>query len=440
METKKDFPRVLLVSDATWADNNNIGNTFSNLFGNWDPEKIAMVYARADLPDGNVCKRYFQIAEGRMIKSLMDKSVKTGVEIEGRAGKALEVDMEADEASGKKLYSTFKKFRWNIFLMARDMLWRTGKWKTIELDSFIDSFQPDVIFLLACEGDYMNKLQRYIVDRTGRKGAIYFVDDIYSINRVSLSPFFWIQKLISRRSIKKTVDSCEKIYTIVSKQKEEYDSYFERESEVINKGGNFDGSMPDRSTGEFPLKMIFTGNIFAGRWETLSRIGKALDSINVQSEKAILYIYTQNSLEPSVKRAFDSSKSIKFMGSIPSSDVKAVQSEGDILVHVESFRLQDRLSTRLSFSTKLVDYFERGRCIFAIGWSEAASISYLRDKDGAVVVDDLENLEREVERLVSDIDRVREYGEKGWNCGRENHRIEEIRERLFAEMVNLSEK
>ena len=58
-----EHPRVLIISDATWADENNIGNTFSNLFEDWPKDKIAMIYARPDLPNTVVCDNFFQISE-----------------------------------------------------------------------------------------------------------------------------------------------------------------------------------------------------------------------------------------------------------------------------------------------------------------------------------------------------------------------------------------
>lgn len=438
MKDNKKYPRVLLVSDATWSDDNNIGNTFSNLFGNWDSDSLALIYARADLPKNSVCKNYFQIAENRLIKNLFNKTVKPGLVVANKTDEIENLDIQEDEKVGRKIYSFFKRFRLNIFITARNILWKAGNWKTKELDDFIDDFNPDVIFILACEEPYMNSLQRYIIDRSNRKVAIYFVDDIYSAKQFSLSPFFWFNKFLSRKSIRKTVSSCEKVYTIIDKQKEEYDKSFKIQTEIINKGGNFKGSVPPPSDVTIPMKLIFTGNIFAGRWETLARIGEALDNINKKEDKAYIYIYTQNELEGKVKKSFEQARSIKFMGSIPSEQVKEVQDQGDILVHVESFNIRDKLSTRLSFSTKLVDYFERGRCILAIGWSEAASIDYLSSNEAAVVVDDLKNLEIVLKKLISDKDKIVEYGQKGWNCGKDNHQIENIREKIYDDLLKLT--
>ena len=56
-----NYPKILLISDAAWADNNNIGNTFTNLFKGWPKDKLAMIYARPNLPNTEVCNNFFQI-------------------------------------------------------------------------------------------------------------------------------------------------------------------------------------------------------------------------------------------------------------------------------------------------------------------------------------------------------------------------------------------
>lgn len=436
MIDNREYPKVLLVSDATWADDNNIGNTFSNLFGNWDGDKLAMIYARADLPNNSLCNKYFQISENRLLKRLIDKNVKTGVVIDSVEAKKPK-DIIEDEEEGRKLYSFFKRYRLNIFLIARNTLWRIGNWKTRELDEFIDDFKPDAIVMLACKDSYMNHLQQYIVEKSGVNAALYFVDDIYSTKHFSLSPLFWIHTFSCRSAIRKTVDACEKIYTIVPKQKREYDRLLEVETDIINKGGHFGRELPEPPTLNDPIKLIFTGNIFAGRWETLGKIGQALDNINKDKVKGELYIYSQNELDSKMKKAFDEAESLKFMGGIPAEKVREVQEDGDILLHVESFNLRDKLDTRLSFSTKIVDYFERRRCILAIGWSEAASIEYLVENDAAVVVDDLDKLEETLRKLLDNKSLILDYGERGWLCGQDNHKIEDIREKIYCDIEKL---
>jgi hypothetical protein len=433
----KYFPKVLLISDATWSNSNNIGNTYTNLFGDWPKDKIAMIYTRADLPENNVCTEYFQIAENRLIKSIFKKNVNAGIKL---SNIVLNTNIaNEDQEAGRKIYSFFRRFRWNIFLTARNLMWKITRWKSKELESFIDSFNPEVIFLLACSETYMNDLQRYVINRTRKKTAIYFVDDIYSAKQFSVSPFFWINKLVSRGSIRKTLKQCDLVYTIVEKQTEEYDRVLKIESKVLNKGGIFeDNLLSNKKSLNTPLKLLFTGNIYSGRWETLSSIGRILDKLNTNEYKALLYIYSQNQLDSKMKKAFNSCQSIRFMGGIPASEVKKVQEQADILIHVESFKLQEKLSTRLSFSTKLVDYFERGKCIFAVGWKEAASIDYLKKNNAAIVVDDLNDLEAKLRELIENPQLVETFGIKARECGEKNHRIEDTRKSLQSQLLVLS--
>ena len=138
-----------------------------------------------------------------------------------------------------------------------------------------------------------------------------------------------------------------------------------------------------------------------------------------------------------MKKSLSEIKSIRFMGGIPASQVRAVQSEADILLHVESLRLKEKLMTRLSFSTKLVDYFAQRKCILAVGWSEAASIEYLRKNDIAVVVDDVNKINIRLKELLDQPETIQRYGLKSWTFGKENHDIHTIKELLRQDMVDL---
>lgn len=425
-------PKVLIVSDATWADDNNIGNTFSNLFKDWPKNKIGMIYTRSDMHNTSVCDTYFQISESRLIKRFFSSDIKTGkkIDIIDLENSDTKKKLIKDEEVGKKLYRFFLKHRWNIFLTGRELLWKIGDWKTKELDEFIDEFNPEIVLSLACPGMYMNRLQQYIINRSKAKSIIYFVDDVYSNKRFNLSPIFWINRQISRQGIRKTVSMCDLVYTIIDKQKKEYDSFFDVNSKILNKGEAFSDKPKHKNDISKPIKLIYTGNITSGRWKTLVKIGEALDRINKNHTKAKLEIYTKNQLYGKIDKAFQEIKSLEFMGSINANQVKETQNNADILVHVESMQLKEKLETRLSFSTKIVDYFERGKCILAVGDKESASIEYLKRNNAAVVVDNLENLEKELYKLCSTPETILEYGKNAYELGSRNHDINKTKNQL----------
>lgn len=438
MSNNEEYPKVLIISGTSWCDNNNMGNTYSNLFRDWDKQKVAMVYTKAELPQNNVCNKYFQIAENRLIKYIYNKKIKTGVKLSSDLiNKNNHDSIIKDQATEKKIYRFFSIFRWHLFLFLRDILWKLGHWKTKELDEFLEDFNADIIFLQACYGLYMNDLQRYVIKKTKKKAVIYFVDDIYSFNKFSFSPFFWINKILLRKSIKKTLSLSEQLYTIAPKQKEEYDQLFKSTSKILNKGGSFTSFFENRNVENDHLKIVYTGNITSGRWRTLTKIGQSLDGINKDGIKAKLYIYTHNHLNSKIKEAFNDSESICFMGGIPSNEVKGVQRNADILVHVESFKLKERLSTRLSFSTKIVDYFESGKCIFAVGWKEAASIDYLINNNAAMVATSENEIEEKLHLLIEKPEMIINYGKKSWACGKRNHQLEQIQKMLRTDLATI---
>ncbi|MFL2079608.1 glycosyltransferase family protein [Marinilactibacillus psychrotolerans] len=432
-------PKVLIVSDATWADDNNIGNTFSNLFKDWPKNKIGMIYTRSDMYNTSVCDTFFQISESRLIKRFFSSDIKTGKKIDSidLENSDTKKKLKEDEEAGKKLYRFFLKHRWNIFLTGRELLWKIGDWKTKELDEFIDEFNPDIVLSLACPGMYMNRLQQYIIKRSKAKSIIYFVDDVYSNKRFNLSPIFWFNRQITRKGIRKTVSMCDLVYTIIDKQKKEYDSFFDVNSKILNKGGDFSESLNFKNDDSKPIKLIYTGNITSGRWETLVKIGEALDKINGRYTKATLSIYTKNQLHGKIDKAFQEIKSIEFKGSIKANQVKEVQNRGDILVHVESMKLKEKMETRLSFSTKLVDYFERGKCILAIGWAESASISYLKENNAGYIIDDVKKIEKNLNELIIRPELIKKLGENAWFCGFKHHQIVDIRHNIQNDLMNL---
>lgn len=431
MTDNKYYPKILIVSDATWTDDNNIGNTFTNLFSDWPKNRIAMIYARPDLPNTHACEKFFQISETRLLKRLFNRNVKTGIELKG-----LNTHLAQNEAgTGKRLYRFFLKYRWNIFLLAREVLWKVAKWKTKELDDFITSYQPEIVLSLVCQSVYMNDLQRYVTNKAMAKSVLYFVDDVYSLKRLYFSPLYWLKQLFVRKAIRKNVKRADLVYTIIPKQKREYDQSFKIETKILNKGGMFtDGFVPKKESN--PFRLVYAGNIYAGRWKTLVKLGQALDEIDTPQNK-VLYIYTRNPLTKKMEKAFNAIKSVQFMGGVPAHQVKEILNSADLLVHVESLSIREKLVTRLSFSTKLVDYFATGRTILAVGWSQNASIEYLAENQLAHVITDLKTVKNSLQEILINTAKRNEYVRNAWDFGRKYHALTTIKERLYLDFVQL---
>lgn len=423
--------KLLVISSSAWDDNNSFGSTHSNLFSGWDRDAIANIYCKHGLPNTDVCHHFFQITEKGLIKNLLNQ--------QQDAGHVVNQDKPPRLSDAKEFYYDFgHKYRLQILFIIREIIWRISRWQSKELAEFILSFNPDVIYVPMYSNMYVNNLALYVKKLTGKRMVSFVSDDVYTLKQFSLSIFYWLYRFVIRRKLREFVKSLDILYVISSKQKEEYNKAFNRECKLLYKGSEFKEFKHKKLELNSPIKLVYTGNIYSGRWQTLARIGRVLKELNKDGIKAQLFIYTQNAVSGKMCKALGVADSVFLMGGIPFNKVREVLLDADIVVHVESFGLKDRLETRLSFSTKLVDYFESGRCIFAVGWKNAASIDYLIQNDAAVVATSTGEMESKLKELISNHQLIMDYGQKAWNCGERNHQIATIKKQFHKALQELA--
>lgn len=409
MENKEHI-KVLVVGINPWVDNTGI-NTLINFFDGWDKNALAHLYTRAGLPNTHMCDRFFRIAEPKVMRSVFDRRIKTGEEVTN-SGAA-----DADAAKEGQLY---KKKHSGLMTLAREMVWLFGKWKTKELDRFLDDFDADVLFFPIYSTVYMNRLQNYIRKRTGKPVVLYVSDDNYSYKSISHDPLSLFMRFWLRRQEKKLFKAASKVMVIAPKQKEEYDTLFGTDSVVMTKGVDFSAyPFEEKPLGD-PIRLVYTGKLIIGRWLSLAAIAEALEKINADGERMCLDIYTTDTLTPEQERALNRGGS-RVRGALTLEQVAQVQKEADILAFVESLEKKFKNTARLSFSTKITDYLRSGKCIFAIGDADIAPIDYFNRYDSAVTACTYEQIGEQLHRLASEPTLIKEYARKAYDCGVEHH-------------------
>lgn len=407
-----EYPKVLVVGINPWIDNTGI-NTLINFFDGWDKDSIAHIYTKAKLPNTHVCDRFFRISEPKVVRSVLKRGIKTGDEVSNSAD-------ASESASDSRLYA---KKRGVFTSLAREIAWKLGKWKTKELDKFIDDFAPDVLFFPIYSTVYMNRLQNYIRKRTKKPIVLYVSDDNYSYKSVPKNPMSLFLRFWTRKHEKKLFESAKKVMVISPKQKDEYDKLFGTDSIIMTKGVDF-SQIPfeERSVGE-PIKMVYTGKLIIGRWLSLAKIAEAMGTINVGDRKVELDIYTTDTLTSEQQKALNRNGcSVK--GSLTLEEVQKVQRKADVLVFVESLEKKFRYTARLSFSTKITDYLKNGKCVFAIGDKDIAPIDYFNRYASAITATSYDEIGEKLQMLISNRDMIQEYARRAYECGRKHHNIE----------------
>ncbi len=422
------YPKVLVVGINPWIDNTGI-NTLINFFDGWDKNAIAHIYTRAKLPNTRVCDRFFRISEPKVIKSVIKRTLKTGEEVQNTC--------ESDVESSKENQLYAKKHS-SFMALAREFVWLFGKWKTKELDKFLDDFNADVLFFPVYSTVYMNRLQNYIRKRTKKPVILYVSDDNYSYKSISKTPISVFSRFWLRKQEKKLFKNASKIMVISPKQKEEYDRLFNTDSVIMTKGVDFSQLPYEEKPLNTPIKMVYTGKLIIGRWLSLAKISETMGDINKNAKKIEFDIYTTDSLTPEQEKALNRN-GCAVKGALTLDEVQKVQKDADILVFVESLEKKFKYTARLSFSTKITDYLKNGKCIFAIGDKDIAPIDYFKHYDSAITATTYSEIGEKLKMLVESPSLITEYSKKAYDCGKEHHektKMNDVLMKTITEVAN----
>ena len=249
---------------------------------------------------------------------------------------------------------------------------------------------------------------------------LYAWDDNYSFSS-SKSVFQKLLQINARKHMRKTVEFADKFYVVSKIQKQDYEKWFNKPCEILTKSADFSGEAPIKKEYGKPLQIVYTGNVLLNRWRSLELIANALENINKDGVKAQLKIYTGNSLTDEMSNALNKGDSSIVMGSVPASEIVKIQSDADMLVHVEGLDEKSKNLVRQSFSTKLVDYFKMARTILAVGPRGVASIEHLIENDCAIYADNQKNIEEQLLKVIEKYELLNELSLKSYNCGKLNH-------------------
>lgn len=423
---EKELPKVLAISLSTWRSDSGI-HTQTDLFKFWTPDRVAQIYTKSDLPDTPVCNTFFQISENGVMHSVINrKPVGCQVEIGGKAD-------EQAVAAEKNLYArAHKKKSWFMTIM-RELVWNFGKWKTLSLDHFVESFDADVYFVPIYPVIYTAKIQQYILKKYPKPYVCYLADDNYSYMSCGMNIFAYIHRFFLRKVVRDLAYHCDEMFTITRTEAEDTDKLFGTNSVVLTKGIDYSHLEFKEKEIHKPIKMVYTGNLLIGRASSLVAISRALKEINKNGVVITLDIYSPTVLDKKTMRWLNSN-GCHYRGTVPKEDVVTIQRNADVVVFVESLESKYRNAARLSFSTKLTDYFASGKCIFAIGDEHIAPIEYLRENDAAIIATNYSDVEIQLKKLVQSHAMILQYGKNAFECGKKNHE-ESVVKKTFTETI-----
>ena len=422
--------KVLVSTVGAWSD--SVGsNTMSEFFKYYDKDKLASLYIRANISDSPSCNRYFHILEGRVLKSIFKHKVQTGEEYSTDRELVDYSDLDEERAR----YDKFRKKKNWFYILAREFVWKIGKWRTKELDAFLDDFNPDVLVCPIESYIHFNRINEYIVKKKHPRVIGFLWDDNFTYKQDPYSFGYRLHRWWLRKGVKRMVKKCETIVVLSPKMKMEADKEFGFNSIILTKPifnqPKFNEYMPSK-----PLRLLYTGNLYVNRDQTIATLVDVIREVNSTGQNVHLDVYTSTPIKPELEERIRVDGSCVVHEPVKQSEVLQLQKEADVLLFVEDLDSSTGGYARLSFSTKLTDYFCAGKCIWAIGSDQMSAIDYLKSRDAALCSLDRKSIHETLIRLVSESALVNEYAYKGWKCGNDNHNSLKILNKFYSLIDN----
>ena len=429
--------KILVLSYEVWNDKINGNNVTSNWFEGMEAE-FANIYTSPGEPYNNCCQKYYQITDSMMAKSIITNK-KAGKKVDWIPNTQQEQRAVA-EAEPQKLYKFLKAISGDWLRLMREVLWLWGKYDIDGMKEFIDEFQPDIIFSERMATCKMLRLEK-VVTQISKAPLIAFTgDDEYSLRQFKISPLYWINRFMVRRRLRNMVRKYEIYYTLSQEQLEDYEKRFGCNMKILQKCGVLSSSEYIERKVNAPIRIIYAGKLYMNRWKTLADIVEVLKEINKNEVKMILEIYTRDQLTQKQDCLLNDNVNSYVRGAVSQEELAEKYKKADIALHVESKQLSQRLMTRLSFSTKIIDCLFSGCAVLAYCWSEQSGWRYLKREDAAICVESKEELRHNLKKMCENPKIVQMYAKKAYECCQRNHQKETVQGNLLRDFEMVCNK
>ncbi len=403
----------LILSHNVFSKTSSMGKTLSAYFKGFENEKISQFYIHSEIPtDDSVCKDYYRVTDKEIIKSIFSR--KSGKVFNEKDIVKSASESRTDIGLTAAIYQKSRS-RTPLIYLARNFLWRIGKWNTKKLNEWIDTVNPDAIFLASGDYSFIYRIALKIAKKRNIPLFLSCMDDYYFYNKNENSLLGRFQHKLFMRQVKMTIGYSSAIFSICDKMTVDYGKFFNKLCYTLHTGSTITEPLNFDKTN----KISYVGNMGYKRNEQLIALGKALREID---KDMCIDVYSAESRTEILKH-MTHENGINFCGAIDAETVKKVIGESMLVIHTESFDSVTRKIVRYSVSTKIADSLASGTCLLAYGPEEIASISYLKNNDAAFVITENDDLVLKLREIITNEALRQKITENALKLAKSNHNI-----------------
>ena len=410
---KKEYPKVLIISNNVIGLDGNMGKTLHSFFQDWDPEALCQMYFHSEVPTTHLCGQYFRVTDFDLVNAFRFR--KPGTVFTSADVQEDRKTTRTDTGVRAKIYRIGSR-RTPLMIFVRNALWRLGAWKTKELDDWVRRQAPDMIFLAAGDCVFSSRVAWYLAQKHHLPVVIAIFDDYYFDRLNDRSPVAKWNTWVFRRTMKQMMKSAGGAIYVHPAMQRAYDKAFGTNGQVLYTSAELCVSA-ERTDG--PVRVSYLGGLGLKRDEVLVEIGRLLRKL-VPDGSVLVDVYSADT-RPEVLAKLTEENGLRFCGTLSPREVRDVEEQSSILLlpDTRSPELVEHL--RYSLSTKTAEYLASGRCMLAYGPKEAGVISYLLENEAGCVATCPTELEEKLREVLFSPEKRREYAAGQLALARRNH-------------------
>lgn len=405
--------KILVVSHNVFSRTSNMGKTLASYFDNMDNVELAQFYIHSEIPTCTLCKNYYRITDKDAIKSIVSR--KSGTVFGATDIRTDIASSRTDTGNIAKIYRKGRE-RSPLIYFARNLWWNMGKWKTKKLISWVDTFDPDVVFFASGDYAFMYNIALEIAKYKKIPLAVSCMDDYYFYNKNSKR---FGGKAIHKafmKQVKKAMNYSSCIYPICEKMGRDYGEYFKKPYYTLSTPS----TISEPLNAEKRNSISYIGNLGYKRNDQLVAMGKALKALDVEGKPDFIDVYSGEK-DQQVLKDLTEENGIKFHGSISADEVLKVMGNSLAIIHAEAFDETTRRIVAYSVSTKIADSLASGTPLLAYGPAEVASMEYLIDNEAAFCATSEKELPKILKSLITDPQKREQITANALKLAKKNH-------------------
>ncbi len=414
MESVNSYPRVLLICNECLSNCTSNGRTMRKFMVGWPKDRLAQFYVISGTPDFAVCDNYFMVSDWEALQAFKMKKIQNG-KIDKQKVSACSPDLKENRKA------TINKTP--ITMMARELVWGTGRWKKYGFLNWVDDYKPDVILLQAGDSGFMCNLSVWLSDRFHAPIVIYNSEgycfknyDYFRSHGVAhlLYPVFRRYFLKSFNSV---IQKARKSVYICEELEQEYKRHYNLPSTTIYTATEVSNLKKENVSSKGNYTVSYLGNMGLGRVDALCEFAAVLHEVN---EAARLDIYGKVKSQAVIEK-FKTHHNIRYKGFVSYDEVLNVMRMSDLLIHVENFDDFYKEDLKFAFSTKIADSLASGTCFLLYAPESFACTKYLLENQAAYVAVDRSQLKEYLKLLIQDENASTRYMSNAQQLVRANH-------------------